>query len=88
MKKEMKEQINRLWFHSKHLHQLCFRMYVEGVDAKALRIIRTLLLELNEDYDELFYLYLSQILFPRKAESTRPERGKPPMGSGKEKEVR
>jgi hypothetical protein len=33
-------------------------MYVEGVDAKVLRIIRTLLLELSDAYDNLFDLYL------------------------------
>jgi hypothetical protein len=48
-------------------------MYVEGVDAKVLRIIRTLLLELSDDYDNLFNLYFKSILCSSKGKRRKKE---------------
>jgi hypothetical protein len=79
----MKEVLVKMWGYAESLLKLLNEMIEQNPNWERMGRLSYLLQKLNLSYDELRIALLQ----PEKAESTRPVGGKPPMGSGKEKEV-
>jgi hypothetical protein len=83
MKKDAKEVLFKMWGYAENLIKLLNEMIERNPNWERMGRLSYLLQKLNLSFDELHFILLQ----PEKAESTRPVGGKPPMGSGKEKEV-
>jgi hypothetical protein len=83
MKEESKQILIKMRSYVESFLRLLNEMIEQNPTRERIGKIRLLLLRLDIAYDDFCF----SLLPPEKAESTRPVEGKPPMGSGKEKEV-